>query len=102
MSKMNDLLAKFEEKGLNTFQVSSILAELTKMSSSKIFAQLVSSLEEDDRVLLEENQDNEEMSEKILGILYKKYYGKTADEAAEEMQEKFAADFLTSLETISK
>ena len=96
MSKMNDLLAKLEEEGLNGVQVSTILAELTKMSSSKIFAQLVSALDENDKAILEDNRDSEEISEKILGALYKKYYGKTADEAVEEMQEKFASDFLIS------
>lgn len=98
MSKMNDLLTELNRRELTQTQISAILAELTKMSSSKIFVQLVSSLKDEDKDLLEENKESDEMSEGILSALYKKYYGKTADEAVEELQEEFAENFLNNLD----
>jgi hypothetical protein len=69
-----------------------------KLSSSKIFIQLVSVISEEDKDLLEENSENEEMTRGVLNALYQKYHGQTTDQAIEELQEEFAQVFLDGLD----
>lgn len=96
MSKIDDLFSLLKEDGVPETEMTAMLAELTKMSATKLYTQLVSALSDEDAQLLDEVADDESESEQLLNTLYQKYYNQSADEAITQLQEKFATEFLNN------
>jgi len=95
MSKMDELLQKLQQDGVSEDQIGIILAEITKAASAKLYTQLVNAIDEQDRQLLDKIAENgEDEADKLLDVLYKKYYETSADQAVNDLQEQFAVTFL--------
>lgn len=95
MTKVHELLTKLQQDGVSENEIAVIVAEVTKAASLKLYTQLVHAIDESDRQLLEETAGrDEEETQQLLEVLYKKYYQISANEAVTELQEQFATDFL--------